>query len=59
MKSTGKWVQVVDKDGISLGVRMLHEDRRGRLCVRYQKQWGIVTEKRVHLGRAYQIEGLA
>lgn len=59
MKSTGKWVYVIDHSGNGVGVRMLHEDRRGRLCVRYQKQWRLVTEKRVQLGRTYQIEGLA
>jgi len=58
MTSTGRWVQVLSEDGKSIGVRMLHEDRRGRPCVRYQKQWRLVTEKRVQLGMTYQIEGL-
>ena len=58
MESTGKWVKVVDRDERFIGFRMLHEDRRGRPCVRYQKQWRLVTEKRVQLGMTYQIEGL-
>ena len=59
MKSTGRWAKVTDQDGLGIGVRMLYEDRRGRLCVRYQRQWRLVVEKRETLGRSYQLGGLA
>jgi len=58
MESTWKLVKVVDMDERFLGFRMLHEDRRGRLCVRYQKQWRLVTERRECSGRHYRLEGL-
>lgn len=59
MRSTGKWVYVIDHSGNGVGVRMLHKDMRGRDCVRYKKQWRLVIEKRVQFGMTYQIGGLA
>jgi len=59
MKSTGMWAKVADQDGQGIGIRMLHEDRRGRLCVRYGRQWWLVDEKSILTGAAYQIRELA
>lgn len=59
MKSAGRWVKVTNMDGRSEGIRMLHEDMRGRLCIRYQREWHLVTEKPSSHGRCYQLGGLA
>lgn len=58
MKSTGRWVAVKSLENEeTIGVRMLHTDRRGRYCVRYQRQWRLVEERRVGLGRTYVLGG--
>ena len=45
MKSTGRWVQVLrDKSDRNPTTRMLHVDRRGRECVRYERQWRLVEK---------------
>lgn len=45
MKSTGRWVQVVrDRNDRNPTIRMLHTDRRGRECVRYEKEWRLVEK---------------
>lgn len=45
MKSTGRWVQVVrDRNDRNPTTRMLHIDRRGRECVRYERQWRLVDK---------------
>ena len=58
MKRTGKWVPVVeDINDRYATVRMLHEDRKGRCCVRYKKQWRLVERQRGKDGYRYVIGG--
>lgn len=56
MKTTGKWVPVVENiNDRYASVRMLHKDRRGRECVRYQRQWRLVSRERGKTGYRYVI----
>lgn len=57
MTSTEKWVQVLDEDGKSIGVRMLHKDRRGHDCVRYQRDWWRVERDGETMRHGYKIVG--
>lgn len=53
MRSAERWVHVQDADGRSLGVRMLNFDTFGRPCVRYQKEWRRLRERKTSRGVIY------
>ena len=59
MKSTGRWVQVVrDRNDGKPTIRMLHTDRRGRECVRYERQWRLVEKVSRPDRVAYVLDGM-
>ena len=59
--STGKWAVIrCGDEPESVGIRMLHEDRRGRLVVRWMRDWWVVEKNsEIRFRKSYVIVGRA